>query len=82
MTEDGVHVEVELTDGRVLEKRLTASLGNLQRPLTDEQLSAKFRDQATLVLTAEQAEHALELSWRIDELADVAELVDATIPDG
>ena len=81
-TEDGVHVELELTDGRVLEKRLTASLGNLQRPLTDDQLSAKFRDQATLAVTAEQAELALELSWRIDELADVAELVDATVPDG
>ena len=82
VTEDGVHVELELTDGRVLEKRLTASLGNLQRPLTDDQLSAKFRDQATLAVTAEQAEPALELSWRIDELADVAELVDATVPDG
>ena len=82
VTEDGVHVELELTDGRVLEKRLTASLGNLQRPLTDDQLSAKFRDQATLAVTAEQAEPALELSWRIDELADDAALVDATVPDG
>ncbi len=82
VTEDGVHVELELTDGRVLEKRLTASLGNLQRPLTDERLSAKFRDQATLAITPEQAEDALELSWRIDELTDAAELVDATVPDG
>ena len=80
VTEDGVHVEVELTDGRVLEKRLTASLGNLQRPLSDEQLDAKFRDQATLVLDPERAERALELCRRIDELEDVAELVDATIP--
>src|SRR3712207_8272297 len=37
VTEDGVHVELELTDGRRLEKRLTASLGNLKRPLTDDQ---------------------------------------------
>ena len=82
VTEDGVHVELELADGRVLEKRLTASLGNLQRPLTDEQLSAKFRGQATLAISAEQAGQALELSWRIDALEDVAELVDATVPDG
>jgi len=81
VTEDGVHVELELTDGRVLEKRLTASLGNLQRPLTDDQLSAKFRDQATLAISAEQAEDALELSWRIDELAEAAEHVDATVPE-
>ena len=82
VTEDGVHVELELTDGRVLEKRLEGSLGNLTRPLTDEQLSAKFRDQATLVLSEEQAERALELCWRIDDLDDAAEVVRATIPGG
>src|SRR5215211_370941 len=73
VTEDGVHVELELTGGRMLRKRLEGSLGNLKRPLTDEQLDAKFRDQATLAVTAEQAELALELSWRVDDLADVAE---------
>jgi 2-methylcitrate dehydratase PrpD len=82
VTEDGVRVEVELTDGRVLTKRLEGSLGNLTRPLTDEQLDAKFRDQATLVLSEAQTERALELCRRVDELADVRELVDATIPGG
>jgi 2-methylcitrate dehydratase PrpD len=82
VTEDGVHVEVELADGRVLDKRLEGSLGNLTRPLTDEQLDAKFRDQATLVLREEQAERALALCRRVDELPDVRELVDATIPAG
>jgi 2-methylcitrate dehydratase PrpD len=82
VTEDGVRVEVELTDGRVLAKRLEGSLGNLQRPLSDEQLDAKFRDQATLALPQVQAERALALCRRADELADVRELVDATIPAG
>lgn len=80
VTEDGVRVELETTDGRVLTKRLEGSLGNLQRPLTDEQLSAKFRDQATLVLSDERAARALELCWSIDGLDDVAELVSATVP--
>jgi len=75
-----VRVELETTDGRVLEKRLEGSLGNLSRPLTDEQLSAKFRDQATRVLSGERAERALELCWNIDALDDVAELVSATTP--
>jgi 2-methylcitrate dehydratase PrpD len=82
VTEDGVRVEVELTDGRVLAKRLEGSLGNLRRPLSDEQLDAKFRDQATLALPQVQAERALALCRRADELADVRELVDATIPAG
>jgi 2-methylcitrate dehydratase PrpD len=80
VSEDGVHVEVDLLDGRRLEKRLEGALGNLKRPLTDEGLSAKFRDQATLVLPDERAERVLELCWRIDELDDVGELVAATVP--
>jgi 2-methylcitrate dehydratase PrpD len=80
VTEDGVHVELELTGGRMLRKRLEGSLGNLKRPLTDEQLDAKFREQATLVLDDGAAERALALCRRVDELPDAAELVDATIP--
>jgi 2-methylcitrate dehydratase PrpD len=80
VTEDGVFVELELTDGRVLTKRLEGSLGNLKRPLTDEQLDAKFRDQASLVLGEDAVEHALALCRRADELDDVAELIDATVP--
>jgi len=82
VSEDGVHVEVQLADGRRLEKRLEGALGNLKRPLSDEQLSAKFTDQATLVLSEEQAARALELAWRIDELEDVSELITATVPVG
>ena len=81
VTEDGVRVELETTDGRVLHKRLEGSLGNLKRPLSDEQLSQKFLDQATLVLSEERAARALELCWRIDGLEDVAELVSATVPE-
>jgi 2-methylcitrate dehydratase PrpD len=80
VTEDGVRVEVELSDGRVLTRRVEGSLGNLARPLTDEQLSAKFREQATLVLSGERADALLELCWRIDELDDVREIVIAARP--
>jgi len=81
VTEDGVRVELETTDGRVLHKRLEGSLGNLRRPLSDQQLSQKFLDQAALVLSEERAARALDLCWRIDGLEDVAELVSATVPE-
>jgi 2-methylcitrate dehydratase PrpD len=79
VTEDGVRVEVELSDGRLLERRLEGSLGNLARPLSDEQLSAKFRDQATLVLDPERSERLLQLCWRIDALEDVGEIVESSL---
>ena len=75
-----MYVELQLSDGRLLTKRLEGSLGNLRRPLTDEQLDAKFRDQASLVLGDDAVERALGLCRRADELDDAAELVDATVP--
>ena len=80
VTEDQVHVEVELRDGRKLSKFVEQSLGNIHRPLTDRQLEEKFRDQAILVLPAREVESAIQLCWKIDQLDDVGELVTATVP--
>ena len=82
LTEDQAHVEVDLVDGRTIERFVAQSLGNINMPLSDAQLGDKFRDQALLVFDAVQAERALELSWRIDELADVRELIEALVPVG
>jgi 2-methylcitrate dehydratase PrpD len=80
LTEDQSHVEVELADGRRISRLVEASIGNLRRPMTDRQLEDKFRDQAVLVLPTAQVERLIELCWRIDELADVRELIDTAIP--
>ena len=80
VTEDQVHVEVELRDGRKLSKFVEQSLGNIHRPLTDKQLEEKFRDQAILVLPAREVESVIQLCWKIDQLNDVGELVTATVP--
>jgi 2-methylcitrate dehydratase PrpD len=80
LTEDQANVEVDLADGRTVSRFVEQSLGNLHRPLSDAQLDDKFTDQARLVFDAEQASRALRLCWRIDELDDVSELVDAVVP--
>jgi len=80
ITEDQARIEVELADGRRFDRFVEASIGNLKRPMTDRQLDIKFRDQALLTLAAPQAESLLNLCWRIDELTDVAEVVDAAVP--
>jgi 2-methylcitrate dehydratase PrpD len=80
LTEDQANVEVELVTGETLSRFVEASLGNLNRPLTNQQLDDKFRDQAVLALPAPQVEHVIELCWRIDQLADVNELVQSAVP--
>ena len=77
--EDSVAVAVVLKDGRTLRKTLTGSLGNLQRPLTDAQLEAKFRDQGT-VLPPAQREQAIATCWEIESLDDMRELTGRCIP--
>src|SRR5690606_10347869 len=78
--EDQVHIEVTLKDGRKLVKFVEQSLGNVHRPLSNDDLTEKFRDQAVLALPEKQADAVLEQCWRIEELADVGDLARATMP--
>ena len=48
--------------------------------MTDRQLDTKFRDQAVLAIPPPQAEALLDLCWRIDEVDDVNEVVEAAVP--
>jgi 2-methylcitrate dehydratase PrpD len=78
--EDQVAIEVRLADGTTLTHFVEASLGNVHRPLSDEQLADKFRDQAVLALPAEQVESVIEQCRRLDALADAGDLARATVP--
>jgi 2-methylcitrate dehydratase PrpD len=80
ITEDQVHIEVTLRDGKKLVKFVEQSLGNVHRPLSDEQLSEKFVDQAVLALPRAQVDTALRQCWQIGALDDVGELARGTIP--
>jgi 2-methylcitrate dehydratase PrpD len=79
ITEDQARIEVELTTGAKLTRFVEQSLGNVHRPMSDTQLENKFRDQAVAALPAAQVERAIALCWRIDELADVSELVQVCV---
>lgn len=79
VSEDGVKVEVTLRNGRVLTKSLEHSLGNLKRPLSDQQLEEKFRDQA-MMLPPDQVDELIGLCWKIDQVDDARRLVSLAVP--
>ena len=79
ITEDQSHIDVELKDGRILSHFVKESLGNIRRPLSDKQLEEKFRDQAVPTLPAARVDELIGLCWRLDQLSDVNEIVEATI---
>ncbi|HUL83100.1 MAG TPA: MmgE/PrpD family protein [Gammaproteobacteria bacterium] len=80
ITEDQTQIEVTLRDGRKLVKFVEQSLGNVHRPLSDEQLTEKFVDQAVLALPRAQVDAVLEQCWRIGSLEDVGALARETMP--
>ena len=81
LTEDQANIEVELTNGERLSRFVEKSLGNIHRPMSNQQLEEKFRDQAVLALSPAKVERVMELCWSIGQLADVNELVRAATPD-
>jgi 2-methylcitrate dehydratase PrpD len=80
ITEDQVHIEVVLRNGQTLTKFVEQSLGNLRRPLSNEQITEKFVDQAVLALPRAQVDAVVDQCWRIDTLANAGDLARATVP--
>ena len=68
-------IEVELTDGKVLKTRADFGKGSPSNPMTDDELSDKFRECAAWGgLDKAKIEQVLKLVWKIEDLKDVSEL--------
>ncbi len=68
-------IEVELDDGKVLETQADFGKGSPANPMSDAELSEKFRECAAWGrLDKARAEEILKLAWKIEELNDVNEL--------
>jgi 2-methylcitrate dehydratase PrpD len=74
------HLHVELVDGRALDRFVDGPFGTLERPMTDQQLEQKLREQASTTLSDQQIDDLLTNCSRIDTLDDVGAVVKATVP--
>lgn len=75
-----VLVDIELKDGRRVSRRLDRVIGCPQRPMTDEELSAKFLRNAEPVLGAERASGVLERCMELEQLEQPSELIELLRP--
>ncbi len=65
-------IEVELTDGKILNTQADFGKGSPANPMSDAELSDKFRECAAWgKLDKAKAEEVLKLVWKIEELGDV-----------
>ncbi len=80
MRDDEAIVKVTLKDGRTSEKHVAHALGSLERPLSNEDIEAKFSGLVTGVLGEKQTAELLQLGWSIPKLKDVSEICRISVP--
>jgi 2-methylcitrate dehydratase PrpD len=80
MAEDRVEILMTLTNGRTLRKAVEHAVGSLKRPMTNQQLDAKFTDLCDPVLGAETCVRLIQLCRNVARLGDVAVIAQAATP--
>lgn len=76
--EGWARLEVRCTDGRAASRETTSPSGSPEKPLSDVQLEAKFRDcaaHAVRPISSQVVGYALQLVEHLEEAADATELV-------
>ena len=68
-------------DGQQRTIAITANKGSIANPMSDDDLSEKFKGQASLQLASEKVAQLLNACWRVDQLGDVAEIARLSQPD-
>ncbi len=79
ITGDQVDVNIKLKSGESIHFFLEASLGNVERPLSNVQLDDKFIDQSTLVLPRDQVDKLLGACWDMESSDNVGQIVDLAV---
>jgi 2-methylcitrate dehydratase PrpD len=73
--EASVDVTVETTDGQKHHIYIERAIGSLEKPMSNEQLKAKFVDQSTPILGAQKTEEAWNLCMSLATQKDLKALL-------
>ncbi|KAI6905359.1 hypothetical protein KC318_g5585 [Hortaea werneckii] len=68
---DEAHLQIHFAHGQRLAKHVKHAVGSLEMPMSDDQLTEKFIDQASLVLGKAKAVAASSIAWTVTERSDV-----------
>lgn len=75
--EASADITIQTVKGATLHVFVEHAIGSLERPMSDEQLKAKFLDQSTPILGAEKAQKAWTISRQLANCKDLTELLAA-----
>jgi len=68
-------IRIELSSGKILERKVSHARGHPKNPMTDAQVEAKFRRLAGPLLPKERIEEILEALWKLEEISDLGLLL-------
>jgi 2-methylcitrate dehydratase PrpD len=77
---DAARITVTLNDGSKLEKFVEHAIGSKDRPMSDDDLAAKFTDLVLPVLGEARTAQLLSACWRLQEASDIAGLARLACP--
>jgi 2-methylcitrate dehydratase PrpD len=75
LPKDAAYVTITLADGRQLEHATSHNKGTPGNPMSDDELSAKFVDLASVVIGEDRARSLLDELWRFEAHDDIGGLV-------
>jgi 2-methylcitrate dehydratase PrpD len=67
-------ITIRLKDGRVLEKLESVATGHPRKPMTRDQLEAKFFECAALAIDPDRARLAADMIWNLEDLEHIGKL--------
>lgn len=66
---------IKTTDGREFTKKISYPLGHNKNPMNDQDVEAKFRMQASRVMSESHVNNLLDELWQIDTCEDISEIM-------
>src|SRR5690606_16797314 len=76
--EAAVHATALLKDGREIQITVEHAIGSLQRPMTDQDLEAKFSNMSIPLIGEAQTRKLLDQCWSLSKAASIKDLVALT----
>jgi 2-methylcitrate dehydratase PrpD len=74
LAKDAAVVRLTLIDGRVLTREIPHNKGTAARPMSDDEIEAKFLELAGARIEGDTARHVAEKCWDLEEQSDVGEI--------
>jgi 2-methylcitrate dehydratase PrpD len=78
---ESAYVSVRMMDGAVFTEHVLHMRGSVQRPLSDTDLEAKFRENVSWGASHVEVDRLIDALWSCEQTDDVGQLMKLTAPD-